>query len=124
MYSLTGLDMLLLSTTGRRTGYSRYTPLLYIHDSGQYYSVASFGGNASHPKWFLNLVDDPKVHLLVRRKRINAVAQVISGQERSRVWENLVNCYPSFAKYQERTDRTIPVIKFSPVTDTGENSKT
>ena len=121
MNSLMGLDMLLLSTTGRRTGDAKDTPLLYIEETGQYYCVASFGGSDRHPQWFLNLVANPRVTLLIKRRYFSAVAYVMSGQERSRIWQKLVEYYPAFARYQKRTERIIPVIRFVPLKDARGN---
>lgn len=117
MHNLRGLNMLLLSTRGRRTGRSVDTPLLYIDDGDHYYCVASFGGSDSHPQWFLNLVANPTVKLLIKQRRLTAKAHVTSGQERMEAWGKLVNYYPAFAKYQKRTKRTIPVVKFNPIPD-------
>ena len=115
MHSLLGMNMLLLSTVGRRTRHSRDTPLLYMEIDGYYYCVASFAGSDRHPQWFLNLVSNPEVQLLVRRRHLTALAHVTSGQERSEAWDELVGYYPAFAKYQRRTGRAIPVVRFSPV---------
>jgi len=117
MHNLLGLNMLLLSTRGRHTGHCRVNPLLYIEDDGEYYCVASFGGNDRHPQWFINLIADPNVHLLVRRRHLMAIAHVTSGLERSEAWEKLVEYYPTFAKYQRRTQRIIPIVKFCPLSD-------
>ena len=115
MQRLGGLDMLLLTTIGRKTGNLRSTPLLYIEHGGEYYCAASFAGNDRNPEWFLNLVSDPHVELLVRNKRFPAEAHLISGQERIKAWGKLVNYHSDFAIYQRRTERAIPVIKFSPI---------
>ena len=114
MYQLMGLDMLLLSTKGRKTGELRQTPLLYIEEGGSYYCVASFGGNDRHPDWFLNILAEPRVQLTVKQKNLNAIATEISGQERESMWEKLTGYYPNFNSYQDSTTRIIPVIKFNP----------
>ena len=123
MRKLMGLNMLLLSTTGRRTGQLRNTPLLYLEHNGRYYCVASFAGNDSDPSWFLNLLADPNVELLVNRERFTAKASQTSGLERTEVWEKFVEYYPGYANYQQRTDRIIPVVRFDPVSSI-EKSKT
>ena len=115
MQNILGLNMLLLSTRGRRTGQCRKTPLLYMKDGDKYYCVASFAGSHKHPQWFLNLVANPNVHLLVKRRTLTAIAHVTSGQERDKAWAMLVNYYPAYAKYQKRTERTIPVVRFDSV---------
>ena len=68
--------MLLLSTRGRKTGKNRKTPLLYIKIGETYYSAASYGGNDSHPDWYLNIVDDSDVELLVEQKWVKAIAKI------------------------------------------------
>ena len=115
MHQLLGLNMLLLFTKGRRTGQTKTNPLLYVQDGNQYYCVASFGGNDRNPQWFRNLVANPKVQLLVKGRHITAMADVTSGKERCDAWKKLVNYYPPFSKYQRRTSRTIPVVKFHPL---------
>ena len=115
MHSLLGIDILLLATKGRRTGRFRRTPLLYMESNGQYYCVASFAGSDSHPDWYLNLVAHPNVQLLVRSRQLPALAYVLSGRDRMEIWEKLVEYYPPFASYQERTERTIPVIRFDTI---------
>ena len=114
MNKLVGLNMLLLSTTGRRTGQIKDTPLLYLEDKGTYYCVASFGGNDRHPQWFMNLVAHPRVQLLVRQRRFAATAYVTSGEERNEAWRSLTKYYPPFAKYQDRTNRIVPVVRLDP----------
>ena len=78
MYQLMGLDMLLLSTKGRKTGELRQTPLLFIEEGGNYYCVASFGGNDRHPDWFLNILAEPRVQLTVKQIILYAIASEIS----------------------------------------------
>lgn len=121
MKNILGLNILLLSTRGRRTGQCRETPLLYIKDGYKYYCVASFGGSHKHPEWFLNLVANPNVHLLVKRRTLTAIAHVTSGQERDKAWAMLVNYYPAYTKYQKRTERTIPVVRFDSVSHYDHN---
>ena len=120
MCSLLGLNILLLSTKGRFTENWSHVPLLYIESRGKYYCVASFGGSDRNPEWFLNLVKNGNVTLLLKRKRLNATAHVTSGSERSEIWKKLVDYYPNFAAYQTRTKRTIPVVRLVPA----ENVKT
>ena len=117
MYRLQGLDMLLLSTTGRQTGRLRDNPLLYLEDNGKFYCVASFGGNVTHPEWFLNLVADPNVHLLIRGQRYPATAHVTSGNELEKAWGMLTEYHPGFVSYQKRTTRKIPVVRFDLAAD-------
>ncbi len=122
MHTLNGLDMMLLSTQGRRTGEFKHTPLLYIQNDGKYYCTASFGGNDRNPDWFLNLLANPNVKLLVNQNSVDAIACSISGNERSEIWNRLVKYYPNYANYQRRTSRTIPVVRFDPTPD-GKHSQ-
>jgi len=115
MQKLGGLNMLLLSTKGRQTGQTRTNPLLYIKEGNQYFCVASFGGNDRNPQWFRNLLCDPNVQLLAEGRHHTAIADVMSGEERCDAWNKLVEYYPPFSKYQRRTNRTIPVVKFHPL---------
>ena len=114
MSKLLGLNMLLLSSTGNLTGRLTNTPLLYIEYGDNYYCAASFGGNDKNPQWFQNLIAEPNVGLLIRRKHIPAIAHMTSGEEREQAWAKLVDYHPPFAQYQERTERVIPVVKFTP----------
>ena len=117
MNSLKGLDMLLLSYNGRYTGTRRYTPLLYVQHNNYYYCAASFAGSDKNPQWFLNVTASPDVELLIKRIRFKAITHVTSGQERNQAWEKLIAYYPAFTKYQIRTARTIPVVRFDLVSD-------
>ena len=113
MNSLAGLDMLLLTTKGRRTGRYRHTTLLYIEDGGFHYCVASFGGNDRHPEWYLNLVSEPTAWLLINKKYIKVTASVLLEKQRDDLWIKLIRYYPGFSRYQDRTRRTIPVVQFA-----------
>ena len=115
MRKLQGLDMLLLSTRGRKTGKNRKTPLLYIKIGETYYSAASYGGNDSHPDWYLNIVDDSDVELLVEQKWVKAKAKVELGSARCYAWTKLIDYYPPFVNYQQKTSRLIPVVSFNVV---------
>jgi deazaflavin-dependent oxidoreductase (nitroreductase family) len=104
--------ILLLTTTGRRSGQPRTAPLLYLRDGeGERLAiVASFGGHPTHPVWYLNLEANPEVHVQVGRERYAATARTASAGERERLWPLLVEMYPGYAGYQEKTAREIPVV--------------
>lgn len=116
MNKLLNLQMLLLVTKGKRTGVHRHTPLLYIKYQDSYYCAASFGGSAKHPDWFLNLSQNSPVEIKLGTCSFPVKAYELFGHERERFWEKLVEYYPPFAKYQTRTSRIIPVVKFMPNT--------
>ena len=116
MNKLLNLQMLLLVTKGKRTGLHRHTPLIYIKYQDSYYCAASFGGSARHPDWFLNLSQNSPVEIKLGTCSFPVKAYELFGHERERFWEKLVEYYPPFAKYQTRTSRIIPVVKFMPNT--------
>ena len=105
-----GLPVLLLTTTGRKSGKQRTTPLLYIEDGGRYVVVASVGGAPKHPAWYLNLRDDPRATLEVGGRRLAVQAETAGPEERERLWHGLTAMYPTYDRYQARTTREIPVV--------------
>jgi deazaflavin-dependent oxidoreductase (nitroreductase family) len=106
--------ILLLTTVGRTSGKSRTTPLLYLVDGENLVLVASYGGRPEHPAWFRNLEAHPDVEVEIGRERSRRHARVASDAERQRLWPKLVEMYPSYAEYQKRTTRTIPVVVLEP----------
>ena len=106
--------MLLLVTTGRKTGLKWTTPLLYLQDGDRYVIVASNGGAAKHPVWWLNLQADPEATVEVVGRKVHVRATEAQGEEKARLWEELVRMYPNYEDYQKRTDSEIPVILLEP----------
>jgi deazaflavin-dependent oxidoreductase (nitroreductase family) len=105
-----GLDMLLLTAIGRRSGLPRTQPLPYFENAAGYLLVASFGGGDSHPAWFYNLVAQPEVEIQVRRRRLRGLARSAEGPERERLWAAITAEHPRYLEYQEKTSRQIPVV--------------
>ena len=105
-----GVNTLVLTTTGRRSGDKRRNALIYGRDGDDYVVVASKGGHKNHPLWFLNLVADPNVHVQVEAEKFDAVARVASPEEKRRLWPVMSKIWPDYDKYQMRTDRDIPVV--------------
>jgi deazaflavin-dependent oxidoreductase (nitroreductase family) len=105
-----GLPVLLLTTTGRKSGKRRTTPLLYVEDGGRYVVVASVGGAPKHPAWYLNLRDDPRATVEVRGRRFAVRAETAGPEERARLWRALTAMYPTYDSYQAKTSREIPVV--------------
>jgi deazaflavin-dependent oxidoreductase (nitroreductase family) len=97
--------MLLLTTTGARSGQPRTTPMMYMTDGDRLVVYASNIGAKSHPAWYRNLVAHPEVRVEVGADRFDAVAVVTSGEERERLWR----LFP-FPEHQGRTERQIPVV--------------
>jgi F420H(2)-dependent quinone reductase len=107
---LVGSPVLLLVTTGRKSGLRRTTPLLYLEDGGRYVIVASNGGAPKHPVWWLNLEANPEAAVEVGGRKIPVRATEAGGEEKRRLWKRLVGMYPSYEAYQKKTDREIPVV--------------
>lgn len=106
--------VLLLITKGRRSGRERTTPLLYLKDGENLVVVASNGGAASHPDWWMNLAANPEADVEISRKKLKVRAEEVEGGEKRRLWARVVEMYPSYATYQRKTDREIPVIVLRP----------
>lgn len=108
-----GAPTLLLTTTGRKTGERRRTPLIYGRDGDDYVIVASYGGAPAHPAWYLNLDADPEVEVQVGEEVFRAKARTAGPQERARLWAELAAVWPAYDEYQARTDREIPLVILS-----------
>ncbi len=104
----------LLTTTGRKTGQPRVSPLLYLRDQDRVILVASQGGRDTHPMWYLNLKADPKVSVQIKDEVLQVRARDATAEERERYWPELVAMYPSFDDYQSWTARVIPVVVCEP----------
>jgi len=111
---MAGLDVLLLTTTGSRTGQPRTTPLGYLRDGDAYVIVASNGGADRHPAWYFNLVKRPHAHIRVGDRAIDVRADTLQGSDRERVWSRVVEAGPGYANYQRRAKREIPLVRLVP----------
>jgi deazaflavin-dependent oxidoreductase (nitroreductase family) len=107
---LDGRPLLLLTTTGAKSGQSRTTPIMYIPDGDRLLVIASNAGAPAHPDWYHNLVAHPGVGVEVGKETFDATAVVIEGAERERLWTRIVELYPFFAEHQAKVTRQIPVI--------------
>jgi deazaflavin-dependent oxidoreductase (nitroreductase family) len=105
-----GRQVLILTTTGAKTGERREIPLAYTRDGDRLVVVASKGGAPSHPAWYHNVVANPAVTVEVDGERFHATATVADGPERRRLYDQHAALHPSFAEYETRTERVIPVI--------------
>ncbi|MEJ7842438.1 MAG: nitroreductase family deazaflavin-dependent oxidoreductase [Rubrobacter sp.] len=112
---LVGSPVLLLVTTGRKSGLQRTTPLLYLDDGDRHVIVASNGGAAKHPVWWLNLRANPEATVEIGGRKTRVRATEAQGEERARLWRRLVLMYGPYESYQKKTDREIPVILLEPV---------
>ncbi|HEY1834771.1 MAG TPA: nitroreductase family deazaflavin-dependent oxidoreductase [Solirubrobacteraceae bacterium] len=109
-YEWRGTTILLLTTRGRRSGELRTTPLIHRADGESWVIVASKGGWPSHPGWYENLAAEPDVEIQVRGERIPVRARTASGEERERLWSLMLEAWPAYDEYRERTEREIPVV--------------
>ncbi len=105
-----GRPMLLLTTTGARSGQSRTSPMMYVADGNRLLVIASNVGASIHPDWYHNLVAHPEVTVEVKNETYKATAIVTEGAERERLWASIIAQYPFFTDHQAKTTRQIPVI--------------
>jgi proline iminopeptidase len=105
-----GTTILLLSTTGRKTGEKRTAPLIYVQDGDRYVVIASKGGAPEHPGWYENLEKTPEVELQVKDEVFRARARTVTGDERARLWRKMNEVWPPYDDYAKKTDREIPVV--------------
>lgn len=105
-----GVPVCLLTTTGRKSGEPRVSPLLFLEDGDRVVLVASQGGLPTNPMWYLNIRANPDVTVQIRSQHRAMRARVATDAERSALWPRLVGLYADFDKYQSWTDRTIPVV--------------
>jgi proline iminopeptidase len=104
------LPTLLLTTTGRKSRTKQLVPLIYGKTDGGVVVIASKGGAPEHPGWYRNLSANPDVEVQVGTDRFRAEAKTIDGPERAKLWEQMVKIYPPYTAYQQKTERTIPVV--------------
>ncbi|MBI3784388.1 MAG: nitroreductase family deazaflavin-dependent oxidoreductase [Deltaproteobacteria bacterium] len=109
-----GAPVLLLTTIGRKSGEPKVAPLLYLADGDNYVVVASKGGMSHHPLWYKNLEANPNVEVEVGKRKLPMIARRASDGEKAALWPRLVAMYSSYADYQARTPRDIPVVILSP----------
>ncbi len=104
----------LLTTTGRKTGQPRVSPLIYVREGDRVVLVASRGGSDKHPLWYLNLKADPKVSVQIRNEVLQLRARDATAEERAEYWPKLAAVYPALDDYKSWTDRTIPIVVCEP----------
>jgi len=105
-----GSTILLLTTTGRKSGEKRTAPLIYAQDGARYVIVASKGGAPEHPGWYENIAKTPEVELQVKGEVFRARAHTAKGEERARLWQLANKVWPHYDEYAKKTDREIPVV--------------
>ena len=105
-----GRHLLLLTTTGARTGQKRTSPMMYIPEGDRLLVIASNAGAPRHPNWYHNLVAHSDVTVEVTGETYEARARVTRGEERERLWADITRQFPFFAEHESRVSRTIPVV--------------
>ena len=118
-YLWNGVPTLLLTTTGRRSGEPRTSALIFGTDGDDFLVVASMGGAPMHPQWFLNVEADSNAEIQVKDRSLKVTARAASAAEKPRLWDIVRNVWPNYDVYQSRTDRDIPVVILTPVTENG-----
>jgi len=113
-YLWNGAPILLLTTTGRKSGELRTSALIFGRDGDDLLLVASQGGAPTHPNWYHNLSANPDVEVQVQGDVFRATARTASDDEKARLWSIMTDVWPNYDSYQERTDRAIPVVVLTP----------
>jgi deazaflavin-dependent oxidoreductase (nitroreductase family) len=106
--------LLLLTTTGARSGLPRTTPLMFHRQDDRLLVIASNIGAPRHPDWYVNLLADPHVTVEVGDETYQALASTLDGEEHEDLWEKLKQQYPFFAEHETKTTRRIPVVALTP----------
>ena len=112
----TGAPVIIVTHRGRKTGAIRKTPLIRAVDGSSYILIASHEGAPTHPVWYYNLKAEPNVEIRDETEVYSMrVREVVDSIERQRIWDIAVEVYPPFQKYEEKTDRVIPVFLADPI---------
>jgi deazaflavin-dependent oxidoreductase (nitroreductase family) len=112
---VSGMPNMLLTTTGRKSGLKRTTPLFYLPDRGNFVVVASYGGNPKAPLWWKNLQADPTGWVEIGGRTFEVRASLASEELKETLWPVFTRHYPAYNDYQARTDRVIPLVVLEPV---------
>jgi len=112
--SLDGTPVLLLTTTGRKSGQSRTAPVAYLDDGERQVVIGSNAGHSKTPAWSLNLKANPEAEVEIGRKRLPVRARLAEGEERADFWRRINERYSGFDDYEARTDREIAVFVLEP----------
>lgn len=113
-YEWNGATILLLTTTGRKSGQKRTSALIFDRDGDDFLLVASKGGAPDHPLWYLNLTANPEVEIQVKDKVMKGKARTASPDEKPRLWKIMTRNWPNYDVYTTRTSRDIPLVVITP----------
>jgi len=114
-YLWNGAPILLLTTKGRKSGLPRTIAIIFTAYQGGWVIIASKGGSPTHPKWYLNILDDQNVQVQVKGDVYEAKARTAESPEREAIWAEAIKTWASYDIYQSRTERLIPVVVLEPV---------
>lgn len=109
-----GRPLLLLTTTGAKSGRRRTNPVMYLREGNRLFVFASKGGAPTHPDWYHNLLAHPDVTVEIGDQTYQAIAKPVTGAERDTIYARWAQQYSQFREYQEKTRRIIPVIELEP----------
>jgi deazaflavin-dependent oxidoreductase (nitroreductase family) len=107
--------ILLLNTVGRRSGKKRTSPLFYVMDGEDFVIIASKGGASAHPAWYLNLMANTEATVEIGDREVQVEADEADPEDKTRLWQKMVEMYPAYDAYQEKTEREIPLLVLRPV---------
>jgi len=115
-YKFQGMDVLFLTTTGRKSGEPHENPVSWFADGDDaWLIVAAFGGSAKNPAWYLNMAAHPdQVWIELPDRKLRVTPQQLDGPRREEAWQRITSAQPRFAKYQTKTDRPLPVVRLVP----------
>lgn len=112
--TMKGMPVVVLTSTGARSGAVRKSPVMRVEHDGRYAVVASLGGSPKHPSWYFNLRGNPRVQLQDGQRKQDMTAREVTGEEKRRWWDRAVEAFPDYAEYQKKTTREIPVFVLEP----------
>lgn len=111
----TGYPIVVITSVGAKSGYLRKNPVMRVERDGKYVAIASKGGAPDQPEWYFNFLANPEVDLQDGAVKKTYKARVLEGDERTEWWQYAVDTWGTYAEYQKKTDREIPVFLLEPV---------
>ena len=111
----TGYPIVVITSVGAKSGKLRKNPVMRVERDGKYVAIASKGGADDQPEWYYNFVAHPEVDLQDGAEKKTYRARVLEGEERAEWWQHAVDTWPTYASYQEKTERQIPVFLLEPI---------
>jgi len=110
-----GYPIVVITSRGAKSGNLRKNPVMRVERDGIYVAIASKGGSDDQPEWYFNFLEHPEVDLQDGAVRKTYRVELVEGDERTDLWQHSVDTWPTYAEYQKKTDREIPVFKLTPI---------